>query len=310
MLASVRVPDPDRIMGSYPHQISGGQQQRVVIAMALLSNPKLLLLDEPTTALDVTVEAGIVELIKEIAAEFGTSMIYISHNLGLILETCDRITVMYSGEAVEVGSVDGSVRGDAPSLYARPLRLDPGARRRQEQPPARRHPRPAAAAAPAPARLQFRPALHASSSPGAATRGRSRCCRCRAATSTPRAASASTRSTGMRRSAKAPAAMPTEPGDVVLKVDDLTKHYAIEQGALFFAGETKTVKANEKLNFDAREAETVAIVGESGCGKSTFAKVLMGLETATDGQRRARQPRARPHCRSTSAARTRSPTCR
>jgi peptide/nickel transport system ATP-binding protein len=70
---------------------------------------------------------------------------------------------------------------------------------------------------------------------------------------------------------------------VVLKVDDLTKHYAIEQSALLFAGETKTVKANEKISFDAREAETVAIVGESGCGKSTFAKVLMGLETATEG---------------------------
>ena len=78
-------------MNSYPHQLSGGQQQRVVIAMALLSNPKLLLLDEPTTALDVTVEAGIVELIKDISKRFGTSMIYISHNLGLILETCDRI---------------------------------------------------------------------------------------------------------------------------------------------------------------------------------------------------------------------------
>ena len=128
-------------MNSYPHQLSGGQQQRVVIAMALLSNPSLLILDEPTTALDVTVEAGIVELIKELGERFGTSMIYISHNLGLILETCDRICVMYSGEAVETGIGQRGLRPDAPSLYAglfpsiplpgadknaRPLVADPG----------------------------------------------------------------------------------------------------------------------------------------------------------------------------------------
>ena len=87
ILGDVKLPDPERLMDSYPHQLSGGQQQRVVIAMGLLSNPSLLLLDEPTTALDVTVEAGIVKLVAEISKKYGTSQIYISHNLGLILET-------------------------------------------------------------------------------------------------------------------------------------------------------------------------------------------------------------------------------
>src|SRR5271154_3964092 len=105
VVKAVRLPDPDRVMRAYPHQLSGGQQQRVVIAMALLSNPKLLILDEPTTALDVTVEAGIVALVKDLTARSGTSSLFISHNLGLILETCDSVTVMYSGEAVETGRV-------------------------------------------------------------------------------------------------------------------------------------------------------------------------------------------------------------
>ena len=105
MLADVHLAEPDRIMAAYPHQLSGGQQQRVVISMALLSKPSLLLLDEPTTALDATIEAGIVELITEIRRTYGTALLFISHDLGLIRQVCDRVVIMYAGQAVEDGSV-------------------------------------------------------------------------------------------------------------------------------------------------------------------------------------------------------------
>ena len=107
VVTDVKLPDPIRMLNSFPHQLSGGQQQRIVIAMALMSKPSLLILDEPTTALDVTVEAAVVELVKDLGKKYGTSMLFISHNLGLVLETCDRICVMYSGEAVERGTIEG-----------------------------------------------------------------------------------------------------------------------------------------------------------------------------------------------------------
>ena len=159
MLAAVKLPDPQRIMESYPHQISGGQQQRVVIAMALLSNPALLILDEPTTALDVTVEAGIVALIKEIAGR-------VRHLDGLHLAQSrpdPRDLRPDHGHVLGRGGRDRDggrgVRPDAPPLHARPVQLDPAAGRRQERAAAGPDPRPAAAAAPAARGLLVRAAL-------------------------------------------------------------------------------------------------------------------------------------------------------
>ncbi|MCB1377815.1 MAG: dipeptide ABC transporter ATP-binding protein [Alphaproteobacteria bacterium] len=285
MLEAVQLPDPRRTMESYPHQISGGQQQRVVIAMALLSNPQLLLLDEPTTALDVTVEAGVVELIKDIARRFGTSMIYISHNLGLILETCDRICVMYSGQSVEVGSVKqvfdemrhpytrglfASIPLPGTDRFSHPLVAIPG------QLPLPRE-RPAGCTfGPRCDFLQENlcgPPQHME-----AVRGdEGHFVRC-------------ARYASIDWDAHRPKGVesePLQPGKTVLQIRDMKKYYEVSDNsiaALVSGGNVRSVKANEKIDFVAHEAETVAIVGESGCGKSTLAKVLMGLEQATDGE--------------------------
>ncbi|MEO8716439.1 MAG: ABC transporter ATP-binding protein, partial [Acetobacteraceae bacterium] len=105
MLAEVRLPDPELMFGRYPHQLSGGQQQRVVIAMALIARPSLLIMDEPTTGLDVTVEAAVLDLVAELRRRHDTAILFISHNLGTVARVCDRVGVLYGGELVEEGSV-------------------------------------------------------------------------------------------------------------------------------------------------------------------------------------------------------------
>jgi peptide/nickel transport system ATP-binding protein len=281
VVTDVKLPDPERMLNSFPHQLSGGQQQRIVIAMALMSKPSLLILDEPTTALDVTVEAAVVELVKDLGKKYGTSMLFISHNLGLVLETCDRICVMYSGEAVERGTIEGvfdemrhpytqalfrSIPLPGADKNARPLVAIPG---NFPLP----HERPNG--------CNFGPRCDYFEA-GRCDQGHifmedagldheTRCLRhAEIDWNAPLVAGAQT---------EKPA-----PGRVVLKMDNLKKYYEVAASALFSGGSTKVVKANETLTFEARESETLAIVGESGCGKSTFAKVLMGLETATSGE--------------------------
>ena len=105
ILGRVGIPDPEQRLGCYPHEFSGGMRQRIAIAMGLLGNPELLIADEPTTALDVTLEAQIIHLLRELRRDFQGSIMFISHNLGLIAELCDEVIILYAGEVVEQGTV-------------------------------------------------------------------------------------------------------------------------------------------------------------------------------------------------------------
>ena len=112
LLARVGIPDPERRVKQYPHQFSGGMRQRVMIAMALSCNPRLIIADEPTTALDVTIQAQILELMKSLTTEFGVALIVITHNLGVVARYADRVNIMYAGRIIE--------RGSAKEIYANP----------------------------------------------------------------------------------------------------------------------------------------------------------------------------------------------
>ena len=248
-----------------------------------MSKPALLILDEPTTALDVTVEAGIVDLVKELGRKYGTSLLFISHNLGLILDVCDRICVMYSGEAVETGAVTevfDSMRHPYAQALFRSIPL-PGADKNTR--PLVSIPGNFPLPHERPQGCNFGPRCDYFVA-GRCDLGDLPMIRL---DGSDRHATRCLRHDEIDWAAKetlAETIAPLPPGPIVLNCVDLKKYYEVSANAILGGGEKRVVKANETLTFHAREGETLAIVGESGCGKSTLAKVLLGLETATEGK--------------------------
>ena len=153
MLTLVGIPAPARRVREYPHQLSGGMRQRVMIAMALACNPKLLIADEPTTALDVTIQAQILDLMRDLKTRLGSAIMLITHDLGVVAEMAQRVVVMYAGRKVEEAPVRRDLRRPAASLHARPARRGAEARLLAVDARARtqagRDPRPGAQPAPA-----------------------------------------------------------------------------------------------------------------------------------------------------------------
>ena len=131
LLARVGIPSPEKRLKQYPHEFSGGMRQRVMIAMALSCNPTLLIADEPTTALDVTIQAQILEVIEGLKKELGMAVIMITHDLGVVAGMADRVVVMYAGRVVEEGTTRDVLEEPAHALHHRPPALDPASRRRR-----------------------------------------------------------------------------------------------------------------------------------------------------------------------------------
>ena len=272
MLREVRLPDAEAAMDRYPHQLSGGQQQRVVIAMALMAEPSLLVMDEPTTGLDVTIEAAILELVRDLRTRFGTAILFISHNLGTVARLCDRVGVLYAGRLVESGAVRDVFRAPA-HPYTRGLldalpdldrphgtgRLVPIAGTLV----AEDRDRKGCAFLPrCPHARQEECGAGAIALSGAGGAGHvARCARL--ADLPPRAA------------AQGEAAPPAAEGPVILEARGVGKWYEVGGG---ITGKPRSViRALTDATLEARRGGTLAIVGESGSGKSTFARVVAGL---------------------------------
>ncbi|HEY3729109.1 MAG TPA: oligopeptide/dipeptide ABC transporter ATP-binding protein, partial [Solirubrobacteraceae bacterium] len=280
MLGKVRISDPAGVMRRYPHQLSGGMLQRVVIAMALASEPSLLILDEPTTALDATVEAEVLDLIKGLRTEFNTSLLFISHNLAVIAKMCDRVGVLYAGELVEEGAAQEVFNDPRHPYTVGLLRSIPS------RAAAGRHERRGTLAT-MPGSLP---------APGSVPVGCIFADRCgladdRCRTETPPlyeiGGGRGSRCHYHERAQTVPSGSPTEPSDAgpesAPPPADGPPLIRVRAASKTFHMSGQTVRGLLGVDLDIRPGETVGLVGESGSGKTTLARVLLGIIPPDEG---------------------------
>ena len=275
MLRRVYIPEPEKRVHAYPHQLSGGMRQRVMIAMALSCNPKVLIADEPTTALDVTIQAQILDLMRELQETFGTAIILITHDMGVVAENADRVVVMYAGRKVEEAAADDLF--DRPGHpYTQGLlgsipHLDAAARSDTRRTRLNEIKGMVPSLFNLPAGLQLRAALRLRHRPVPRRDAGSR------------AASTGTLDRLLaRRPAAGRCGMNAGPqATKLLEVTDLKKHFPIHTGV--FSRVSGQVYAVDGVSFSIGRGETLGLVGESGCGKSTVGRTLLRLLEPTDG---------------------------
>jgi peptide/nickel transport system ATP-binding protein len=287
LLKMVGIPDPERRLDQYPHQFSGGMRQRVMIAIALSCNPRLIIADEPTTALDVTIQAQILKLMKDLSRDLGIAMVIITHNLGIVARYANRVNVMYAARLAEQGS--------AADVFAKPLhpytagllrsvpRLDKPRGLKLETieglPPNLLDPPPGCRFAPrclarqdacvaeVPEIVQVEPHRY------------SACIRAREM--------AQLGPAGLKLQSanpQPPVHKALDKARPLMKVHELKTYFEVGAGLKLIKGARLEVRAVDGLSFEVFRGETVGLVGESGCGKTTVGRTLLRLEEATSGE--------------------------
>jgi peptide/nickel transport system ATP-binding protein len=280
LLTLVGITDPESRLNQYPHQLSGGMRQRVMIAIGLACNPKLLIADEPTTALDVTIQAQILELMKDLSRRLGVAVVIITHNLGIVARYADRVNVMYAARLVESGTAE-RVFGRPTHPYARGLlsavpRLDRGRSAKlatiEGAPPNLLNP---------PTGCRFRPRCRfaidkCAEEPPFVTVEAGHVAACH------RVAEIETLDPQGRQTETASKAQVNgQDGDHILDIANARKYFPVRAG---FLRKPKLVRAVNDVTIAIKRGETLGLVGESGCGKSTLGRLVLRLDEPTGGE--------------------------